>query len=87
MLALVDVVDVDREQRGRQPPLQPQIRTVQTDRKKKTTWINCMNQIEDDIDMHYSKTIQFRRSSYVRRPRRQPSDIRLCPTANSGRRK
>jgi hypothetical protein len=36
---------------------------------------------------HYSKTIKFRRSSYVRRPRRQPSDIRLCPTANSGRRK
>jgi hypothetical protein len=39
------------------------------------------------IDLHYSKTIKFRRSSYVRRPRRQPSDIRLCPTANSGRRK
>jgi SAUR family protein len=36
---------------------------------------------------HYSKTIIFRRSYYVRRPHRQPSDIRVCPTANSGRRK
>jgi hypothetical protein len=38
------------------------------------------------LELHYSKNKHLRRPCYLRRPRRRPSEVALCPSAWAGRR-